>query len=151
MSMFSDIASIFEKGFHERIILLLLYLEKRSIVKFPLKIIRKLIIQCGYHCEIHPESFRDTDAIVSCSLPHPYMIIIHKNVSLGHNLRIFQGVTIGNIEKGAVAVPFIGDGVYIGAKASVLGGGKCRWACKDRSACFSFGRCLATPDRLWNL
>lgn len=120
--MFSDLKTIFRKGFHERIVLLLLYLEKRSKIKLLFKIVRKLIIQCGYHCEIHPDSFRDAKAIATCSLPHPFMIIIHKGVSLGRNLRIFQGVTIGDIEKGKVEVPYIGDGVYIGTKASVLGG-----------------------------
>ena len=93
--MFKDLCILLKKSFHERIILLILYMEKCSRIKWPFKVIRKIIIQIIYHCEIHPDSFRDKDAIVSCRLPHPYLIIIHRTASLGSNMSIFQGVTIG--------------------------------------------------------
>lgn len=120
--MYNDLLILSKKTFHERIILFLLYFEKVSKVKCLFKILRKLIVQLGYHCEIHPDSFIDKEAIVSCRLPHPFMIIIHRKSILGHNLVIFQGVTIGVIEKGeSINAPILDDNVYIGAKASVLG------------------------------
>ena len=121
--MFSDIHTILKKSFHERIILLILYLEKCSKIKWPFKVIRKIILQILYHCEIHPDSFRDKEAIVTCCMPHPYLIVIHRKASLGANMRIFQGVTIGIIEKGNnISAPYFEDSVYIGVKASILGG-----------------------------
>ena len=119
-SIYSDFLRLSKKTFHERIILFTLYFEKVSKVKLPFKILRKLVIQLGYHCEIHPDSFIDKEAIVSCRLPHPYLIIIHKNAILGHGLSIFQGVTIGVIEKEEqIEAPVLGDDVYVGAKASI--------------------------------
>lgn len=120
--MYEDLKILLKKSFHERIILLILYFEKGSCMKWPFKVMRKVFVQMCYHCEIHPDSFVDKEAIVSCRLPHPFMIIIHKKTILGHNLVIFQGVTIGVIEKGQQTVaPVLDDDVYVGAKASILG------------------------------
>ena len=48
-------------------------------------------------------------------------IIIHHNAAIGKRLNIGQGVTIGELGKGHGGVPVIGDDVYIGVGASVLG------------------------------
>lgn len=120
--IYKDLKSLLKKNFHERIILFILYFEKGACMKWPFKVLRKIILQMCYHCEIHPDSFINKEAIVSCRLPHPYMIIIHRKTILGRNLVIFQGVTIGVIEKGQqIEAPVLGDDVYVGAKASILG------------------------------
>ena len=53
-----------------------------------------------------------------------FLISIYSLVSLGCYMRIFLEVTIGCIEKRKIVAPYFGDGVYIGAKATVLGGVK---------------------------
>ena len=53
-------------------------------------------------------------------LPHPNGIVIHQDVTIGHNCMIMQQVTIGQLADGKV--PIVGNGVYIGAGAKVLGG-----------------------------
>lgn len=53
-------------------------------------------------------------------LPHPNGITIHGDVTIGAECMIMQQVTIGQLADGAV--PTIGNGVYIGAGAKILGG-----------------------------
>jgi serine O-acetyltransferase len=53
------------------------------------------------------------------SLPHPNGVIIHEDAIIGMGCMIMQQVTIGMIDTGDV--PEIGDNVYIGAGAKVLG------------------------------
>lgn len=48
-------------------------------------------------------------------------IIINGNVVLGKNCKISHGVTIGTCGNGKQGVPVIGDNVYIGAGAKILG------------------------------
>jgi serine O-acetyltransferase len=52
-------------------------------------------------------------------LPHPNGVVIHGSAVIGNNCRIMQQVTIGQLA--ADDVPKIGNGVYIGAGAKVLG------------------------------
>ena len=54
------------------------------------------------------------------SLVHPFSIAINKNVSIGKNLTIHQNVTIGQ-SKDPIKI-IIGDNVFIGAGAIILGG-----------------------------
>ena len=54
------------------------------------------------------------------NLPHPNGIVVHQNVVIGHSCMIMQQVTIGQLADGRV--PIIGNGVYIGAGAKILGG-----------------------------
>ena len=112
--------------YHSRIVKTLLYLEKICRIKFFFKVLRKLIIQCGYLCEIHPDSFRTSNAIVTLKLPHPYFIVIHKETSIGEHCSIYQGVTIGSTEKEGEFhnLAYIGDNVLIGVKSTILGGVK---------------------------
>lgn len=69
-------------------------------------------------------------------LIHGYGVVINSYCSIGENCTIHQNVTIGEI-KGKV--PTIGNNVYIGANALVLGGGIYRQQRQDRSRCYSFG------------
>jgi len=120
--MLKDIKSIFKlNGFHSRIVLLILYGEKKFLIKFPFKLLRKFINQALYHCEIHPDSFTSVTAIATMRLPHPYLIIIHRTCRIGVNGTIFQGVTIGVNENKEIIAAQIGDSFYIGCNSSVLG------------------------------
>ncbi|MDR2011209.1 MAG: hypothetical protein LBQ22_12090, partial [Bacteroidales bacterium] len=108
-------------NFNARNIVLILYFEKISFVKWPFKVLRKIIIQMFYNCEIYPESFISLNSLLTLRLPHPYLII-HRNVRIGENVTIFQGVTIGVVERfnRNDITPVIGNNVYIGCKATVL-------------------------------
>lgn len=122
--MFRHIRKINENNeFHGRLILKILLLEKLSYIKIPFKFLRRIIVQMFYNCEINPDSFNDLDALSSLRLPHPFMIIIHKSSKIGNNCTIFQGVTIGVVEKKGCLnqASIIGNNVYIGCKASILG------------------------------
>lgn len=56
-------------------------------------------------------------------LPHPFGVVIHPKARIGKGCVIFQGVTIGVRSAAAGApAPVIGDGVEIGAGATILGG-----------------------------
>jgi len=54
-------------------------------------------------------------------LPHPYGIIIHPQAVIGRHVTIMQQVTIGGRDHRENIAPLIGDDVYIGAGARVLG------------------------------
>jgi len=56
-------------------------------------------------------------------IAHVGNIVVHHNVRVGKNFRISHGVTVGQKGEGHDdAVPIIGDEVYLGAGAKVLGG-----------------------------
>ena len=52
-------------------------------------------------------------------LPHPNGVVIHEDARIGDDCMIMQQVTIGVIGDGEV--PTIGNGVYIGAGAKIIG------------------------------
>lgn len=55
-------------------------------------------------------------------LPHVNGIYVHENAAIGENCTIFQQVTIGvNEHQGHRKAPQIGNGVYIGAGAKLIG------------------------------
>lgn len=57
-------------------------------------------------------------------IPHAQCIVIGSSTIIGNNVTIQQGVTIGsNLQKrkGDIAQPTIGDNVFIGAGAKILG------------------------------
>lgn len=54
-------------------------------------------------------------------LPHPYGIIVHPQAVIGRRVTIMQQVTIGGRDHRENIAPLIGDDVYIGAGARVLG------------------------------
>jgi serine O-acetyltransferase len=52
-------------------------------------------------------------------LPHPNGVVIHEDAVIGDDCMIMQQVTIGMI--GGGEVPTIGDRVYVGAGAKIIG------------------------------
>jgi serine O-acetyltransferase len=54
-------------------------------------------------------------------LPHPYGIIVHPQAVIGRRVTLMQQVTIGGRDLRENIAPLIGDDVYIGAGARVLG------------------------------
>ena len=55
-------------------------------------------------------------------LPHEIMgVIINKYVTIGKNCTIYHNVTIGSDDKDIKNVPEIGDNVFIGAGAIIIG------------------------------
>ncbi|WP_289293173.1 serine O-acetyltransferase [Romboutsia ilealis] len=54
-------------------------------------------------------------------MPHFNGIIINKDSIIGKNCTIYQQVTIGSNELKSQGAPIIGDNVYIGAGAKILG------------------------------
>jgi serine O-acetyltransferase len=61
------------------------------------------------------------EARLGCGLmlPHPNGVVIHEHARIGDNCMIMQQVTVGMIGDGEV--PTIGDHVYIGAGAKIIG------------------------------
>jgi thymidylate kinase len=54
-------------------------------------------------------------------LPHPYGIVIHSAARIGARVTVMQQVTIGSKDPGASVAPVLGDDVYVGAGARILG------------------------------
>lgn len=54
-------------------------------------------------------------------MPHPYGIVIHAQAAIGDRVTIMQQVTIGDKDPAERVAPVIGNDVYIGAGARVLG------------------------------
>mgnify|MGYP005753428853 CR=1 FL=1 len=54
-------------------------------------------------------------------LGHPYNITVGEGVILGNNVNLHKGCTIGCTNRGNIGVPHIGDNVYIGINATVVG------------------------------
>jgi len=63
----------------------------------------------------------DPRARLGCRLllPHPNGVVIHEDAVVGDDCMIMQQVTIGMIQEGCV--PRIGNRVYIGAGAKIIG------------------------------
>ncbi|HEL3174011.1 TPA: hypothetical protein UME34_000583 [Stenotrophomonas maltophilia] len=121
MGLLHDLRSTRERGFHGRLIVAILYMERVSLFKFPFKVLRSLICQMVYHCEISPESFSSGAALLSLRLPHPYLVVVHRKVLIEQDVTIFHGVTIGAREGRHQGVPRICRNAYIGTGATILG------------------------------
>ena len=121
MRYIKDIRKIREMNPHSRMFVLLLYFEKIFLVKWPFKALRRLV-QKVHNCEIYPECFATVNSLLTIRLPHPFLIIIHRDARIYDNVTIFQGVTIGVVERydRDGIMPVIGNNVYIGCKATIL-------------------------------
>lgn len=74
-------------------------------------------IRWYYHCDIPARL-----DVTGCYFCHEgFGIVINPRTIIGHNVEIQHDVTIGEIGE---ATPIIGDNVFIGAKAMILGGVK---------------------------
>lgn len=76
-----------------------------------------LVLNCDFgHC-------RRQNIGSPLRLPHPFNIIISEHADIGCNCTIFHGVTIGSNEKEPIeqSAPTIGNNVYIGAGAILIG------------------------------
>lgn len=126
MNLFEDIKQIYETNGREGFIVLsLLYFERISCIKWPFKLL-KIVCQGHYLCDISPYSFVSLRAIVTCRMPHPFLIIINSKTQIGEDVTIYHNVTIGNRERiGGGNIlnerTIIGDGVFIGCGATLLG------------------------------
>jgi serine acetyltransferase/thymidylate kinase len=54
-------------------------------------------------------------------MPHPYGIVIHSQAAIGERVTIMQQVAVGDKDQRESVAPVIGNDVYIGAGARVLG------------------------------
>jgi serine O-acetyltransferase len=88
-----------------------------------------LLFSCRHHLPVLSKLFRVLfNCDIYCKLPlgsvfmpHPYGIVIHSKTVLGHGVTIMQQVTLGGRVPGVNEAPMIGNNVYIGAGAKVLG------------------------------
>lgn len=88
---------------------ILLFFSRRDVPLLS-RIVRVLFnsdIRCRIPADIH--------------LPHPYGIVIQAQAALGRRLTVMQQATIAAKDPSGTAAPIIGDDVYIGAGARVLG------------------------------
>lgn len=92
-------------------------LSRKNPLSFPLKIwYKNLQVKYGYQiphaCKIGSGLF----------LGHYGNIVINQHVIIGSNCNIAQGVTLGNASRGErKGYPIVGDRVWIGANAVVVG------------------------------
>lgn len=62
----------------------------------------------------------EADIAGGLQMPHPNGIVVHEKAVIGANCMIMQQVTIGQLADGSA--PRLGNGVYVGAGAKILGG-----------------------------
>lgn len=94
--------------------------ENKKFINLPLLLIAKIryifwSAICG--ADINPGAIIGGGLI----LPHPNGVVIHGKAIIGTNCMLMQQVTIGQLADDE-KVPQIGNNVYIGAGARVLGG-----------------------------
>jgi len=72
-------------------------------------------------CSVVTQSDVDLQATLGkgLMLPHPNGVVIHGEARIGDDCMIMQQVTVGMIDEGEV--PVIGNRVYIGAGAKIIG------------------------------
>jgi serine O-acetyltransferase len=71
----------------------------------------RIVLNSDIYCRIHSPIL----------MAHPYGVIIHTGAEIGRRVAIMQQVTLGGKDWGVNEAPVIGDDVYIGAGAKVLG------------------------------
>jgi thymidylate kinase len=88
---------------------LLLFLSRRDvpILSRLVRIVFNSDLQCRIPSDIH--------------MPHPYGVVIQAQAALGRRVTVMHQVTIGAKDPVDATAPIIGDDVYIGAGARVLG------------------------------
>lgn len=91
----------------------------RKIILAILKVFQIIFVEIPFNTEIP----FGTSIESGVRLSHTYGIVLNSHVKIGKNCTIFQQVTIGAIEGKGITdkAPEIGDNVYIGAGAKILG------------------------------
>jgi serine acetyltransferase/thymidylate kinase len=112
------------------------HLEKRTAQRLHLpmsspknpRATRLLLFFCRRHVPLVSRLVRILyNSDITCRLPkqvympHPYGIVIHSQAAIGERVTILQQVAIGDKDLGQSVAPVIGNDVYIGAGARVLG------------------------------
>jgi serine O-acetyltransferase len=77
----------------------------------------KALIRLIFNCAVDPRTHIGKGTFFAYG---GIAVVVHKNVIIGENVTISQSVTIGG-RSNQNGVPVIGDGVYIGAGAVVIG------------------------------
>ena len=90
----------------------------KKIILFFLKITQLLLVRIPFGVDI-PFEARIEEGI---RLVHPNGCFINKDVVIGKNCTIYQQVTIGASTGNSIKTPIIGENVYLGAGAKVIGG-----------------------------
>lgn len=80
-------------------------------------LIFKALIRLIFNCAVDPRTQIGKGSFFAYG---GIAVVVHKNAVIGENVTISQSVTIGG-RSGFKDLPVIGDGVYIGAGAMVLG------------------------------
>ena len=89
----------------------------KGIIKLWYKVLFKIVRE-RYHVEINASNQIGAGLYIG----HPYGITINPSVIIGRNCNIHKGVTIGQENRGnRKGVPQIGDYVYIGVNATIVG------------------------------
>lgn len=99
----------------------MLYLINIPVIKIILRILAFLISKL-YEIILGVLLSPSTDVGPGLYIGHTRGIVIHPEVKIGKMASIAQGVTIGTKGLGDTEVPNIGDNVFIGSGAKVLGG-----------------------------
>jgi serine O-acetyltransferase len=92
--------------------------DNRLKVFHPICFVGRYIISRRTGLEILPE----TRIGKGFRLVHPYNITINPEASIGSNVNIYKGATIGYAEGKHKGVPIIGDFVQIGINSTIVGG-----------------------------
>ena len=106
-------------GILSTIVLYNLYLEQRWNGGI-FKLFRIIFLQPLLNIQLYPSSFNE-DALLTLKLPHPFMIIIHGDATVGNNCVIYHEVTLGCLDHKSQLAPKVCDNVYIGCKSVLLG------------------------------
>ena len=81
-----------------------------------------LVCVCIYVSHTIPSLFRHSNPLSGIMLDHGTGIVIGETATVGHNCSILHHVTLGGSgKKGVVRHPSVGNGVLLGAGATVLG------------------------------
>jgi serine O-acetyltransferase len=105
-------------GFHA----VLLHRLAHCLWKIQLKLLARIVSHCN-RCftgiEIHPAAKLGRRLFID----HGMGVVIGETASIGDDVLIYHGVTLGGVggSKGALRHPQIGDGVMIGSGAKLLG------------------------------
>lgn len=90
------------------------------LIGLPFVILNKLISECLFSVEIP----HHTRIGYGLKIYHPHALVLGRDVVIGENCTLRQGVTIGNVthRDGAVSgSPVLGNDVELGASAIILG------------------------------